>query len=178
MSYSQLRIHIRNVMVGLSIAEAMDYRESQLAMIATGIIRSDKRIGYIDEFIRELEDEWDDLWRCPVCKEVVGVDFEYNDIPYCGECDCQRDRFDPVEVIFLRDGDVFAVLPSIDASTIDATHITCYAHVGQHCCGTLRYCDECEEVTDPAEYADLAAELDRIGYNVRVISKEQYIAGV
>ena len=86
MSYSQLRIHIRNVMVGLSIAEAMDYRESQLAMIATGMIRSDKRIGYIDEFIRELEDEWDDLWRCPVCKEHRGYKDKRGQVITCKNC--------------------------------------------------------------------------------------------
>ena len=35
----------------------------------------------------------------------------------------------------------------------------------------IPFCAECDEVTDPVEYADLDTELDRIGYNFRVVRK-------
>ena len=172
MAYNQHRMNIRNAMVGMTIAEAQAFRVTKMEYTAN------RCIDYIDEFIRELEDEWDALWRCPVCKEVVGVDSDYDDIPYCADCDFHRCHYDPVDVLFLRDGDIFAAFPGLGGSLIDATNITCYASVGQHGSCALRYCDECEEVTDPTEYADLAAELDSIGYNLRVIGKEQLIERV
>ena len=34
------------------------------------------------------------------------------------------------------------------------------------------YCNDCDEVTDPTEYADLSTELDRVSYNIRVVRKD------
>jgi hypothetical protein len=78
------------------------------------------------------------------------------------------------DVVFLKDfndGDVFAVFPGNAASVLNSNLMTCYAHIGQHSSAAFRYCDECTEVTDPAEYADLKAELECIGYNLYVVSK-------
>jgi len=115
-----------------------------------------------------------DLWRCPYCKTQVETESDYNDIPFCTECDCQYDRFDPVDVVFLRDteyGDVFAVFPGEAATVGNLDHMTCYAHFGGHSGAASVYCDKCIEVTDPAEYADLATGLERIGYNLCVVHK-------
>jgi len=49
-------------------------------------------------------------------------------------------------------------------------HVLCYEHVGQHGPAALDYCAECSEVTDPADYADLRAELERAGYWLYVVS--------
>ena len=62
-------------------------------------------------------------------------------------------------------GDVTAVFP-LDIAD-DSGHVTCYAHIGQHAaCGTEWYYS-----TRPAtvtEYADLAAELTSIGYDLEI----------
>lgn len=57
MSYSPHRANVRNMMVGLSLPEAREYQDNQLAMIASGLLKTDKRIEYIDEFIEELCEE-------------------------------------------------------------------------------------------------------------------------
>ena len=121
---------------------------------------------------RQGELEW---WRCPHCKDVAAVDPGYGTIPHCDECATDRDRFDPVDVVFLRDddgGDVVAVFPGEAATVGNPSHMTCYAHIGQHSGAGTAYCAGCSEVTDPKEYADLSAELDRIGYNQHVVRKD------
>jgi hypothetical protein len=79
------------------------------------------------------------------------------------------------DTVFLRDttdGDVFAVFPGIAATVGDPGSMTCYAHIGQHGAAAFDYCYDCDEVTDPEEYADLEAELLSIGYDVRVVPKD------
>lgn len=78
---------------------------------------------------------------------------------------------DVTEVVFLRENnsdDIFAAFPGQEEFN---DHIGSYAHVGQHSAASLAYCAECDEVTDPGDYADLAGELFRIGYKLRVVSK-------
>lgn len=116
-----------------------------------------------------------ELWRCPRCKDIVEV-VNALVVPYCADCNCNRGRFDPVDTVFLKDrfrGDIFAVFPGIAVTANHVDHIAYYAYIGQHGAATLVYCDECKEMTDPAECADLAAKLDRIGYNVRMVCKCQ-----
>ena len=35
----------------------------------------------------------------------------------------------------------------------------------------IPFCADCEEVTDPTDYGELATELGRVGYSLRVVSK-------
>ena len=129
------------------------------------------------EYIREARAILEDppkgsLWRCPVCKDVTEFPVT-TDKCICIVCDCDRDRFDPVDVIFLTDWEgegVFAIFPGI-ASTRSC--ITCYAPIGQHSGASFDYCDDQEEITDPSVYADLVIELNRVGYNLRVVSKDR-----
>ncbi len=83
----------------------------------------------------------------------------------CDDCD------DITDVVFLKDqgsSDIYAVFPGLAATDV---LVTCYAHVGQHSGCALWYCDDCDEVTDPTEYADLANELGW-KYNLRVVRKD------
>ncbi len=139
---------------------------------AGAIIQADKFWCSAFDDLHLLDDVTDskDLWRCPHCEDVVVVESDYDDIPFCADCDTQRDRFDPIDVVFLRDkGGIYAVFPGLAATDV---LVTCYTHVGQHSGCALWYCDDCTEVTHPAEYADLFAELDHIGYNLHVVSKD------
>jgi hypothetical protein len=68
------------------------------------------------------------------------------------------------------DGDVTAVFPTI-ASDIAGHFATCYAHTGQHG-GCSREWYYTTRRADPAEYADLLAELRSIGYDdLRVMKR-------
>ena len=69
------------------------------------------------------------------------------------------------DVVFLRDGTVFALFPAFTGSVDDPDVAICYQSVGQHGQAHIDYCMTCIEVTDPAEYADLKGELERIGYD-------------
>jgi hypothetical protein len=83
---------------------------------------------------------------------------------------------DVVDVVFLRDLDgleVFAVFPGLSSSATDPYMMTCYAHGGQHSGAAPEYCNDCEEVTDPTVYGDLAVELGRIGYSLCIVSKSR-----
>lgn len=77
-----------------------------------------------------------------------------------------------VDVVFLRhpDGsDVFAVFPGIAATEGNPNHVLCYERVGQHGPASLYYCAECDEVLASADYADIRAELESIGYELYVV---------
>jgi len=81
------------------------------------------------------------------------------------------------DVVFLREldgGGIFALFPAHAACAGRTDLMVCYAHVGQHHSASYDYCYECNEVTDPAEYADLLAELGCAGYELYVISKDRF----
>ena len=72
------------------------------------------------------------------------------------------------DVVFLRDdtySDVFAIFPQFSGAYSCLDVVVCYQHIGQHSQAHLDYCRECVEVVDPAEYAELREELERIGYD-------------
>jgi hypothetical protein len=80
-----------------------------------------------------------------------------------------------VEVTFraerLRFGTIItAVFPRLPASCIDPDLMTCYAHIGQHgsCC--RNWMRRTRRATD-AEAASLKAELERIGYRLKVVKR-------
>lgn len=67
-------------------------------------------------------------------------------------------------------GVILALFPSIDEGR---GLISSYQHVGQH--GPAHY-DNCIARTAPAsraEYADLKAELEGLGYNLRIVKRRQ-----
>jgi hypothetical protein len=62
-----------------------------------------------------------------------------------------------------------ALFPAI-AGTRDPWTCSCYAHVGQHSSATVDYV-RASRLAKPAEYRDLAAELRRIGYRLKIVKR-------
>ena len=80
----------------------------------------------------------------------------------------------PADVVFCKDEHgLFALFPGIASDMDYVNMVTCYVHIGQHSSADLRCSDGWEEVTDRAEYDDLATELYRIGYIVYTVSKDR-----
>lgn len=69
-----------------------------------------------------------------------------------------------------KNGEVFAVFP--DLKEYKQGEYTCYAHIGQH--GICMYPHSQTQPAKPAEYADLFAELESIGYRLKVIKRLSY----
>lgn len=65
---------------------------------------------------------------------------------------------------------VIALFPEIIA---DAAHLYCesYEHVGQHDAADYQGIIQDSRPATPEEYADLKAELESIGYNLRVMQR-------
>lgn len=144
------------------------YEDSMRAIERAEEELASERATY-DKRISQIE-----LWRCPHCKDVIAVDPGYDDTPFCADCDTERDSFKSIDVVFLRDtigGDVFAVFPGESATVGNLDHMIYYSHINRHSITGTTYCKYCEEVTDPAEYADLFAELTCINYDIHVIRK-------
>ena len=79
----------------------------------------------------------------------------------------------PIPVLFRADRSkefqVTAIFPTEPASRLN-DHMTCYAHVGQHgACSLDWYLDT--RPAKPEEFADLKAELERIGYKLQVCQR-------
>ncbi len=148
-----LRMNIRNAMVGMTMLEARACAET---FGPNGYRPHAESKGYVEEFLCELEEECDD---CSGCRYCNGYTPDYTDVVFLMDKDLE-----------LFDGAVFAVFPTLATM---ATRISCYAHIGQHSGTALGYCDDCEEVTDPTEYADLFEELVRYGYTLRVVGKNR-----
>ncbi len=53
MGYNHLRANIRNAMVGMTVAEALEYRESLKADSSYSV----EHVGYVSEFLQELIEE-------------------------------------------------------------------------------------------------------------------------
>jgi hypothetical protein len=49
-----------------------------------------------------------------------------------------------------------------------------YEHIAQHCDASYGQCRNISKPATKAEYADLKAELERIGYRLKVIKKRNY----
>lgn len=73
------------------------------------------------------------------------------------------------KVLFRRwsDGDILALFPC-DPGTNNPGTCSSYAHLGQHSSADLQLCIAASRPAAPAEYADLAQELTRIGYNLDI----------
>ncbi len=69
-------------------------------------------------------------------------------------------------------GTVFALLPH---EVCDFKgNVTTYQHVGQHSGADYRGCIATSRPATEAEYKDLKAEMESIGYNFNVIKKQNY----
>lgn len=77
------------------------------------------------------------------------------------------------KVIFRKfpDGDVIALFPE-HAATRSPYTCSSYMHIGQHAAANLQAMTRLKKATRK-EYAELAKELRRIGYNLKVISRVQ-----
>jgi hypothetical protein len=76
------------------------------------------------------------------------------------------------EVTFrkFKDGQVIALLPH-EVSDYDG-NITSYMHIGQHSSATYNHVVSMTKLATPRDYADLLAEMESLGYNIKVISKQ------
>lgn len=94
-----------------------------------------------------------------------------------GETIMSNTQTETVDMAFLIDrteevGEVVAVMPACAATVGRPNHCTCYVRNGQHgACDVAAMVNYYDQAT-PAEYADLQAELEGIGYNVLVIPKD------
>lgn len=68
-----------------------------------------------------------------------------------------------------QDGGVFALLPD-DRATAEG-HCTAYQRVGGHCPADYAGCIARSRLARPEEYADLKAEMERIGYVLAVLHR-------
>jgi len=68
---------------------------------------------------------------------------------------------------------VMALFPE-DASSADGYFCNAYEHVGGHGGADYRTCIRTTRPASPAEYADLKAELEGIGYKLRVVKRVGY----
>lgn len=69
-------------------------------------------------------------------------------------------------------GDVLALFPRIPASVVHPYLCLSYQHLGQHAAASYPWVIRQTEPVTPEEYADLKAELERVGYeNLRVMQR-------
>ena len=75
------------------------------------------------------------------------------------------------KVIFrvFKEGDVIALFPAISDS-LNGYLCSSYQHIGQHGSATPDLVQN-TRLAKPAEYADLLAELKKIGYNLQIVKK-------
>lgn len=81
---------------------------------------------------------------------------------------------EPVTEVMFRheDNQVLAVFPYEIADY--SGNVSCYAHLGQHSGADYQYILDQTSPALPAEYADLKAELERIGYVLKVIKRRNH----
>jgi len=79
------------------------------------------------------------------------------------------------EVIFrkdkAKDGDVYAMFPYMQGD-FKFGSVTGYMHVGQHTSCDYTYCITRSKPATETEYKDLKAELESLGYNLKVVKKQ------
>ena len=78
-------------------------------------------------------------------------------------------------VIFRKwsNGDIIALFPDDPyyPTMIGKDEIMSYEHIGQHGCATYPYVISTTKLATPEEYIDLLAELQSIGYNLKVCKR-------
>lgn len=75
------------------------------------------------------------------------------------------------KVIFRKfpDGELIALFPELPA-TPDSSFCLCYVHIGQHSAATPDLVRTTKRATE-SEAAPLKAELERVGYTLRVLKR-------
>ena len=87
----------------------------------------------------------------------------------------EKDKY-KTDVIFRVDtklepkGTIFALMPHQCCD--HEGHIDTYQHVGQHSTANYRYCVSISRLATPEEYKDLKEEMESLGYDLRVIKKQ------
>jgi len=77
------------------------------------------------------------------------------------------------EVIFRKDKNgVFALFPHC-VDTLDG-NVMSYQHIGQHSAAEYNHCITKSVPASPEEYESLLAELISIGYNLKIIRRQDY----
>ncbi len=79
------------------------------------------------------------------------------------------------EVIFRKekDGDIMAILPYEPFNHVRNV-VACYVHTGQHGGCHFDYALKETKPAKPNEYADLLAEMNGLGYNIKAIKRINY----
>jgi len=69
-----------------------------------------------------------------------------------------------------KDGDILALFPELSEG---GAGVESYMHIGQHSSADYRGCIASTKPATVAEYKDLQAELESIGYNLLIRKKRQ-----
>jgi len=67
--------------------------------------------------------------------------------------------------------EITAVFPTLPGTVGDRDSMTCYAHIGQHSACSSGWIREKTWPAKPDEYRDLLAELESIGYRLRIVKR-------
>ena len=87
----------------------------------------------------------------------------------------KKDKY-KTDVVFRFDntkgfkGTIFALLPH-EVCDFDG-NVTTYQHVGQHSAGDYNHCIKTSRPATEAEYADLKKEMEGLGYDFKVVKKQ------
>ena len=82
------------------------------------------------------------------------------------------------DIVFRKDttpkfkGIIFALFPH--ECSDHRGNVACYQHVGQHSSADYNHCIRTSVPATPEEYKDLKAELESIGYNIKVVKRQNY----
>lgn len=117
-----------------------------------------------------------DIKQCDECTGDLGACINVSEQSNFGQfkgmgCDLAEYTFITIvtTVIFYKEempDNVLAVFPYKYDRGIN--QVACYSSIGQHSSTSFGYCNELKKATRK-QYADLKAELERIGYNLKVI---------
>ena len=77
-----------------------------------------------------------------------------------------------LKIIFrkFKEGDVIALFPT-EPATLDPNECTSYQHIGQHGAADVRGMIQATRPALPAEFVPLLAELESIGYDLKVCKR-------
>lgn len=76
--------------------------------------------------------------------------------------------------VWKREGGVLALFPTLPAD-IGGFLCSSYEHVGQHGSADYFLCIQSTRLATPGEYEPLRAELERIGYALRIVKRVSYV---
>lgn len=78
-----------------------------------------------------------------------------------------------MDVVFRKDNSgVFALFPHDVCD--NQGHVTTYQTIGQHSAANYQHCIAKSKPATEQEYTDLKKELETIGYNLKVVKRQNY----